>query len=205
MLVWVPFRAAAATRLSCPGQGISRRFGWFQALARLSLVTAALSMLSGCLVDDPPPYAAPKKTRPRLEYAKALPSLKQVIVANSGDLVKFEVPVTSEDVGQELYALLFLDEVLATLPGRLPASTLDDPNERKVSLTWGVPSKDAVKPGCHRMVLRVTHFSNIIPGKSNELFDKDDLDEVYWFANLNVTPENANSLVSCPQAGVGGP
>ena len=138
---------AAATRLSCPGQGPAWRFGSFRALARLSLLAGAASMLSGCLVDDPPPYAAPQKTRPRLEYAKALPSLKQVIVANYGDLLKFEVPVTSEDVGQELYVLLFLDDVgglLVTPPGRLPASTLDDPNERKVSLSWKVQSKDVV-------------------------------------------------------------
>lgn len=163
-------------------------------------------MLSGCLVDDPPPYAAPQKTRPRLEYSKALPSLKQVIVANSGDLLKFEIPVTSEDIGQELYALLFLDDVgnLQLNSGRLPASTLDDPNERKLSLLWTVRGPGVVQPGCHRIVLRVTHFSNIIPGTDNELFDKEDLDEAYWFANVNVSPEDANSLVNCPQASVGG-
>lgn len=202
MLLRASIRAGAATRLSCPEQGVQRRFGWFQALARLSLVAAFASMLSGCIVDDPPPYVAPQKTRPRLEYTRASPGLDQVIVVNTGDRVKFEIPVTSEDAGEELYALLFLDDEQngPINNGRMPASTLDDPNERKFSLLWTVRRVDA---GCHRIVLRVTHFSNIVPNTDNELFDKKDLDEAYWFANVNVNPENANSLVDCPQASVG--
>jgi len=161
-------------------------------------------MLSGCLVDDPPPFVAPRQTAPRLDYTKAFPGLDQVIVKNSGDLIKFEIPVSSEDAGDELFAILLFDyagEGTGADPlnnGRLPASTLDDPNPRVFSLPWTV--RKGIDPGCHRITLRVTHFKNTV---SAEVIDKKDLAEAYWFANINVSPENANSLVNCPQASTG--
>jgi hypothetical protein len=159
-------------------------------------------MLSGCLVDDPPPYVAPRRTAPRLDTTNALPPLNQIIVKNSGELIEFKMPVTSEDAGEPLVGILLFDyggdgtiqDLLNS--GPLPASTLDDPNPRVFSLPWTV--RKGVEPGCHSITLRVTHFSNLIPNRSPEVLDKKDKDEAYWFANINVSPENANSLVDCP-------
>jgi hypothetical protein len=68
-------------------------------------------------------------------------------------------------------------------------------------LKWKVIKQ--IEPGCHRITLRVTHVGNI--GATNaDVLDKADLAEAYWFANINVTPENAGSLVKCPQASTGG-
>jgi hypothetical protein len=205
MLLRVSFRAAAATRLSCPGQGVSRRFGWFRALARLSLSTAALSMLSGCLVDDPPPYVPPSKTPPRLDYSAALPGLDQVIVAKSDEVIDFRMPVTSEDAGDDLSAILLLNyrgdgtNWDPIYPGGLRASTLDD-KTRVIKMPWRVRS--SLEAGCYRITLRVTHSSNV-GERADLVIDKADLAEAFWFANINVKPEDANTLVNCPQASVG--
>jgi hypothetical protein len=166
-------------------------------------------MLPGCLIDDPPPYAAPKQTPPRLDTTHANPPLDQVIVKNSGEVVNFQMPVTSEDAGEALAAILLFDyggdgsvpePVSPTTP--LPASTLDDPEPRVFNLPWTI--RKGVTPGCHRLTLRVTHFANLDQMRPAEVVDKKDLAEAYWFANINVKPENANSLVDCPQASIGG-
>jgi len=85
--------AGAATRLSGQAARILRKAG-FQGLARLSLALAGISMLSGCLVDDPPPFSAPRQTAPRLDTTKATPGLDQVIVKNTGELIPFSIQVT---------------------------------------------------------------------------------------------------------------
>jgi hypothetical protein len=201
-MVLTPFFQRAATSLSCR-RALAPRSGWFSALARLSLLAMASSMLPACLVDDPPPFIEPRQTPPRLDYPNALPGLDQVIVKNEGELIEFRMPVTSEDAGQALWATLLFDyrgdgtppeQIRETL---LPASTLDDPN-RVLSLPWKV--RPGIPAGCHRITLRVTHFANLAPDRFPEVLDKNDLAEAFWFANINVSPESANQLVDCPQA-----
>lgn len=177
------------------------------ALARLSLGVAAISMSSGCLVEDPPPFVAPQKTAPRLDYSKATPGLDQVIVRNSGESLEFRVPVKSEDAGDGLVGNLLLDyagEGTAITPlgfATVSASTLDDRDERVLKTTITILPKTS--PGCHRITLRVTHFSNLAPGNPYQLIDKSDLAEAFWFANINVSPETAGMLVDCPMGSSG--
>jgi hypothetical protein len=204
-MVFVLFHQRAATRLSWR-RACEPRSGRFSALARLSLLAIASSMLPACLVDDPPPLIEPRQTPPRLDYSQALPGLDQVMIRNEGDLIEFRMPVTSEDAGQSLTGKLFLDyrgdgTLGDTLnQNSLPPSTLDDPNPRVLSIDWQV--RDGVAPGCHRMTLRVSHLNNfsLDPKHSAEVLDKNDLAEAFWFANINVSPESANQLVDCPQA-----
>ena len=194
-----PF-SRSTTRLSRHGAHLEGQCSGFWALARLSLVAVLLSMLSGCLVDDPPPYVAPQQTAPRFDYAEASPGLDQLLVASFPDQITFEMPFTSEDAGEQVYAVLLLDydgvegETLDF--GFSPPSTLADTSRRVLSLTWKV--QERIVPGCHRFTLRVTHVGNT--GTSTNVFDKKDLAEAYWWANINVTAENANLLMNCPQA-----
>lgn len=163
-------------------------------------------MLSGCLVDDPPPFITPQKTEPRLLYSKATPGLDQVIVRNSGDKIDFHVPVKSEDAGDPLVGNFFLDYLGDARPpvglAIVSASTLDDPDERalktRVNIFPGFSSA-----GCHRITLRVTHLSNLVEGDSYQLIDKTDLAEAFWFANIDVAPEAAGMLVDCPMGSSG--
>ena len=195
--------ARYATRLSWLMTQLLRTFSHFQGLARVSLVAVLLSMLSGCLVDDPPPFTPPQKTPPRLDYSRALPGLDRPITKTSGELIPFSIPVTSEDAGDPLSAVLLLDyagdgtpsDFVNGWPG--PASTLND-KTRVVSVPWFVRPAMAITPGCHRLTLRVTHSSNLVKDQLVLVVDKEDLAEAYWFVNVNVSPENANLLVNCP-------
>jgi len=193
----------SATRLSWFAVRFLRDFSDFWRLARLSLGPVLLSMLSGCLVDDPPPFTPPQKTPPRLDTNKALPSTDEVISKVSGELIPFSVPVTSEDAGDPLSAVLLLDyggdgtisDFVNGWPG--PASTLND-KSRVVSVPWRVRPPMAITPGCHRLTLRVTHTSNLVKDQLVLVIDSEDLAVANWFVNVNVTPENANKLADCP-------
>lgn len=196
-----PSTRPAATPLSGRTPLATAFCSLFPGLAHLSLLLACLGNFSACLVDDPPPYAAPRKTPPRLDTTNAQPLLDQVIVANSGDILEFSVPITSEDAGDDLFGILLLNyagegSVPTWLNGiPLPASTLDDPTPRILKLVWTIAP---MKAGCHRVTLRVTHTSNLSRVKPVEVNDRSDLAEAYWFANINVDPELANSLMECP-------
>jgi len=84
--------------------------------------------------------------------------------------------------------------------GPIPASTLDD-TSRIISLGWNV--RPGIVPGCHRFTLRVTHLSNLVKDHSEQAKNKADLAEVFWFANINVDPEDAGTLKDCPSSSSG--
>ena len=154
-------------------------------------------MLSSCLVDDPPAYRAPQQTAPQIHGARALPRLDRIITTSTGTFEHFDVPIVSEDAGEGLSATLFLDYLDANSEplksSNLPPSTLDE-GERSLKFVWTVRTP---RPGCHRLTLRVAHDSSWSNG---DVVDLDDLAEAYWFANINVTAQNANVLVDCPSA-----
>jgi hypothetical protein len=211
-MVFVLFHQLAATRLSWR-RACEPRSGRFSALARLSLLAIASSMLPACLIDDPPPLTQAHQTPPRLDQRKALPLLAEVIVAKTNDLLQFEIPVSSEDAGEGLNAFLYLDyrgdqvdsESGGTLPadsvsgGNLPPSTLEDTERAPLSFVWQVRR---VPPGCHRLTLRVAHLSNL-PNAYSPVLDATDLAEAYWWMNLDVDPALGNTLVDCPLASQG--
>jgi len=177
-------------------------FGSFVGLARLSLLLGWLSM--SCLVEDPPPYTEPKQTPPRLDHAAATPLLDEIILANSNDIIRFSIPVTSEDAGEGLTAVLYLDYATGVdaYPidfSNLPASTLDDTNERAFSFSWKVKY---LPPGCHRFIVRAGHASTM--SDAENVVNTADVAEAYWWANIDVAAQDANQLVDCPIASRGG-
>lgn len=183
----------AATRLSCRAVAL-RAGGLLSALARLSLVSCTLTMLPGCLVDDPPPYAQPKRTAPRLDYHRAEPLLDQLIVASPPDLLRFKIPVVSEDAGEGLTAQFFFDATLVNYQS-LQASTLDD-NERAAEFAFSVLR--SISSGCHRFKIRVAHSSNL-PSGDGPALDPSDLAEVYWWSNLNLPADQSGGMLKdCP-------
>jgi hypothetical protein len=160
-------------------------------LARLSLGALSFAMLTGCLIDDPPPYAEPKRTPPRLDYHRAWPPLDQVIVAKTPDLIPFSIPVASEDAGEELRTQLFIDDRITNY-GRLPPSTLDD-TERKVSFSYRVEMRRGY---CHTFKIRVGHASNLPEGEGPPL-DTVDMAEAYWLAYLDLPSDQTTPIENC--------
>ncbi len=170
------------------------------ALARLSLV-ATLTMLPSCLVDDPPAYRAPLRTAPRINALRVLPRLDEIITypPNSVEGVAFEIPISSEDAGDEVEGRLYTNYI-GTLSDitdiqQLPPSTLDE-GDRVLRMTWS-PNLD-VQPGCYRIILRVSHKRNW-RGRA-ELIDPSDVDEAYWFAKVFVDAPGTSTLLDCPDA-----
>jgi hypothetical protein len=164
-----------------------------------------LLTLPSCLVDDPPPFPESEQTPPRLDDHKALPLLNQIIFAQSGETLRFTIPVASEDAGDGLSAILVLDYnggSVGTLAGQaIRPSTLDD-TTRTVDLSWKVPPGSR---GCHRVTLRVTHSRNLDGNHGPEVFNTADLAEAYWLADIDVDPTLGDSLTDCPGASRGTP
>jgi len=188
------------TRLSWWFRPRCRCSGVSSALARLSLL-AGLPLVSGCLVDDPPAYRAPQRTPPHINALRVLPRLDEITTypPNSTEEVAFEIPISSEDAGDEVEGRLFTNYIgsqskIADLRTLAP-STLDD-GERTLRMHWS-PDQDA-RPGCYRIILRVSHASNW-RGRA-ELLDPTDVDEAYWFAKVYVEAPATSSLLDCPDA-----
>jgi hypothetical protein len=158
-------------------------------------------MLPACLVEDPPAYEPPKQTAPRIDNIGTLPAFNQIIVRNTGEVINFTIPVTSEDAGEQLVGLLLIDEAGDNpYTQLLPPSTLDDPNQRAFKFRVNVRN---LEPGCHRFTVRVTHVTNWV-SETNQIIDQKDLDEGGWFANIDVKPENANLVIGCTLGASGG-
>lgn len=161
-------------------------------LARRSLLAALLSMLPSCLVDDPPPYTPPDRTPPRLDYHKASPLLDRLVTAAAKDLLTFEIPVASEDAGDELTAQFFVDSQFLSYH-TIPPSTLDD-RSRSARFSFQVLPTFV---GCHRFKILVAHSVNL-PSSSAQPTDLNDLAEAYWWANIGLPPGEQGMLATCP-------
>ena len=197
--------AAPATRLSRRSPLI-RKATAFLGLARLSLLSS-LSMLlaSSCIVADPPEYLDPVQTRPVLDIGQADPGTSQVLVVHAGDNVAFSVPVRSEDAGEDLRAVFFVDQG----PGSagvfqnsqsIPASTYNDTG-RAVTFTWTVPT---LAVGCHLLTLTVAHRLSFLLKQDDVLNpkDQDDAAIVNWWLNANPPTTDTSTLINCPTKGV---
>lgn len=158
-------------------------------------------MLTSCLVDDPPAYRAPLRTPPRISVLRVLPRLDEIITypRNSTEGVAFEIPISSEDAGDEVEGRLYTNYLGATSTiadlRTLAPSTLDE-GERVLRMNWS-PDPD-VQPGCYRIILRVSHAKNW-RGRA-ELIDASDVDEAYWFAKVFVDAPGTSTLLDCPDA-----
>lgn len=178
-------------------------WGLFRWLARLSLVLVGSGMTAGCIIEDPPAYTPPEQTPPRLDLRRAVPLVDQVIVASRGERIAFNVPVFSEDKGDDLIARLLLnyqgegvfeDDVASD---QIPASTLEDAT-REIEIEWQIPQLPS--PGCKRLTLLVSHLGNLDPLIYPEVIDKSDQALAVWWANIEPTPGNEDMLTDCPLA-----
>lgn len=141
-------------------------------------------MLSACLVEDPPVYTEPTQTTPRLVTRLAKPALDRILVVDKGDPITFTMPVVSEDVGETVQALLFVDSFpFNSDTDTVPPSTLDD-TSRSLELTYQ-PLLPPIDFGCHRMMMRVSHQSNFDFQNSNgTVIDDTDVSEAFWWVNV---------------------
>jgi hypothetical protein len=116
----------------------------------------------------------------------------------------FNVPVTSEDAGELVFGLAYLDYTKVNTPSsrssfqnlaKLPAGTLDD-GPRPFTLNVLADPNNGWTPGCHRLTLILTHESNVEIGRSQIIDTPDQAWAVWW---LNVDADDPNVLENCPK------
>ena len=165
-------------------------------MARLSLLLAFVAPVS-CVVSDPAEYGVAKQTPPFLDANKASPSVLLTRPLASGEKLLVNVPVRSEDAGEELRAVLFLDRNLAKQQlldvREVPPGKLEDTG-RSISASAVIP--DVV--GCHSVCLVVTHKSNLNED-TKEPIRSDDAAVLTWW--VNVDDDGTNLLGDCPVGG----
>ncbi len=194
--------ARAATGVSHLAPGRSARCRGFFRLARGSLSLLAMcSALAGCIVAGPPDYKDPTQTPPVLDLNGADPSILQIIERAPGEQITFKIKVRSEDAGDDLIALLYIDYGATTQAleanQTIAASTFDDTN-REVNFAWTVPN---IQRGCRQLTLLVTHTKHTsILGPT----DNNDIALVTWFLNV-ADPDGTNVLAQCPKTAGGKP
>ncbi|HKO47058.1 MAG TPA: hypothetical protein VJV79_05005 [Polyangiaceae bacterium] len=156
-----------------------------------------------CIVADPPEYRAPIQTRPVPNVYSAAPTTTKVLVVfRDNSTIRFNVPIQSEDAGEALRALFFLD--YGTLDQRklqgqtISASTFDNTG-RAATLDW-IPMQ--VSAGCHFVTLVVAHGSSF-QSNNDDLLDPSKADEdaslVTWTVNMYPT-DDLNTLPNCPSS-----
>jgi hypothetical protein len=158
-------------------------------------------MLSGCIVEDPPPYTQPTKTPPRLNLRLAEPAPDRIIVVDQGDPIPFRVPFASEDGGDQVRAYIFLDyserskTPLASVA--VAGSTLDD-LDRQIEITY--PATTVVPFGCHRIMIRISHEDNFQLFPPGAPIDEKDVSEAYWWINVIdlAAGDDPSLLRNCP-------
>lgn len=133
------------------------------------------------MVEDPPVYTKPTQTPPRINLRLAEPSPDRIILVEKGDPIPFRVPISSEDVGETVTAVMFVDESTTPIPNfvEIPGSTLDDV-DRPIDMIY--PGLAEVDFGCHRLKIRVSHTNNL--KLLGEPINEADVAEAYWWVNV---------------------
>jgi hypothetical protein len=190
----------SATALSRYGSYASLGSAVFR-LARRSLAIAGVSLFApSCIIADPPEYSTASQRAPVLDLYNASPAILKILEVSTNQVVPINVPLRSEDAGEQLTALLFLD--YGTTPSNvpvgyapIPASTYDDSN-RAVSTPWSAPGER----GCHRLTLLVCHQSSfnystyqILPSRTN------DVALATWVVAVDDGSGTPVDLASCPE------
>ncbi len=190
----------ATTRLSHPKASGPQRSGRNRRLARPSLLVGVVAVISSaCIVSDPAEYGVAKQTPPFLNATKALPSVLKTHPVKLGETIHFNVPLRSEDAGEELLAQVFVDRGVPQkenprgfreiAPGRL------DDGERPIDIPVDVVVAD---PGCHSLTMVVTHKSNL--DEKNQPKKDDDTAVLTWWVNVD-DDEGKTLMGECPSSG----
>jgi len=193
-----------ATPLSRPAPAAQEKKAAFGLARRSLLALSSMTLISSCVVADPPTYTDPTQTRPALNAFLATPPIFQVLTVQlpSTSTPTFTVPVRSEDNGERLIANFFIDygSPTASFVGDVivnPATFVDD-SDRFITFVW--QSLNSQLPGCHTMTLIVAHQSSYT--RDTQTPDKNlalkDVALMTWWLNLLPDPTKETTVVGCP-------
>lgn len=196
-------RRGYVTRLSRGERGSRAIAGILQLAWRSLSLLSIMLFAESCIVADPPEYRAPGQTRPLLDVYGAVPPATRVLVVDkhASNVIQFNVSVQSEDAGEDLRAVFFLDYGTAgelRLVGQTISASTYDNTARAAKLPWRPIS---VSDGCHFVTLVVAHVNSFQPNNDDHLdLTKagDDASLVSWTVNVNPSSDAPNTLANCP-------
>lgn len=194
-------RGIRGSRIGPFGHALARRsHGPWNVVPGPAWLFAAVVSTAGCVVANPPDVQLPTKTPPVLNYVNAQPLITQIVqvpVELSATQLPFTVRVRSEDLGDSLAVLPYLDynaptQAVAGQTTFVDPSSFDD-DQRVISVTL---SKSSLSLGCRQFTLLVTHTDNLVHGL------KDDADKaiITWWLDVHSSSSTPATLESCPRS-----
>jgi hypothetical protein len=146
---------------------------------------ALLAVSSGACVNKAPTYDGQKRLPPYVVMASVIPNPGVVAEIRDGSMA-FEVPFRSEDLGESVSAVFFVDSQFVNDLEYGPSIFADD--------TRKVENLIELDEGCHLVQLMLTHSDNLRRPGSPPI-DGSLAALVYWWAI--VPPEEGE--VHCPR------
>lgn len=155
--------------------------------------------LTGCL-DEPPEYTAAVRIPPIVDFSGVVPASSVVQQVMVGDPpLKLIVPFRSEDLDDEVIAVLFLDAI----PGEMPRVLSDEkmnPSTFDQARTFEIDVPDLGAPGCHTLTLLLTHLSNTTAFRF-DVVEESLATRVTWVLAVHKSPTEI-LLSDCPVQGL---
>ena len=169
----------------------------------LALALGCSFSTTGCLVADAPNYGPPEQRPPVINAQEVIPTPFALIVVASATApaIPITVPVRSEDAGEPLTGLLYVDYGLEKQwfwdQDPIPPGSFDE-LDRSYNTTFQLDSR--VTPGCHTLTVFITHESNF-DGEKDIIIDSRNFDvaSVTWWMNvMPADPTAPGTLEGCP-------
>ncbi len=156
--------------------------------------------LPGCL-DAPPTYVAPQQIPPLVTKNLVEPPLNSIVNLEPDIPMEIVVPFRSEDLGEPVNAVAFLDLLPGGATGEFlglfdaPASSFDDTTR---SITG--PVTNVGESGCHSVTLMVAHESklqDILKFRG----DQTAVERIIWWVNVTGSGDDKPLLEDCISQG----
>ena len=170
----------------------------------LALALGSSCSTTACLVADAPTYGPPQKIPPVIKFDEVVPPPNRQLVKMDSTSLRLDVPLRSEDAGDDLLGVLWLDcceEPRAKYFDQLelPASSFDQ--QRVFQMVWQ-PDERVVK-GCHALSLLLMHTESFDSNSQSNLPKAgawSDVAVVTWW--VNYLPDDPSVAVNCPTSAV---
>lgn len=163
---------------------------------------SAISLV-GCLA-EPPIYVNAEQIPPFVIEGRVSPSPGEVFVvpATARNQMAVSVPFRSEDLGENIIALFYLDlrsgddapQLLQDPITRPPGSFFQEQERELEAVLSGLPD------GCHTVTLVLTQQGNFTTGR---IANEAQVGRVVWWVNVQ-TDDEKSLLEDCPTGGVVG-
>jgi len=163
-------------------------------------VSLAAALSTGCIIPEAPEYGAPRQTPIFIDPNSIRPNPGNLLhlVNSSGNDVTFQMGIRSEDAGEGLQQVLFIDykhNGLDYYDQPVEPGTLD--KVRTIAEHFTLPD-GRIQPGCHTFTLMVMHESGWSRENRQIIGAPPDLASVTWFASMD--DPGTQLLSDCPDA-----